>query len=185
MQKLGLRPEKKEKDRQRMVKLARIITKKQIKASEPMEDILKLIHKTSKTPVKKVTYVKSVNIQKAKRVYPSKYVRYTTKPSRDKLTKQIVYGLDSSVNTLNIPGFKQSSGTSRFNTNSLTWRPNTSHSYIKNEYNFRPNSTSSLDLPKNIKMEETLYGFKPNRDKWVPKPILEKSAMIPFIGLKN
>jgi hypothetical protein len=34
-------------------------------------------------------------------------------------------------------------------------------------------------------MEETLYGFKPVRDKWVPKPILEKSAMIPFIGLKN
>ena len=96
-----------------------------------------------------------------------------------------MYGLDSSVKTLNIPGFKQSSGTSRFNTNSLTWRPNTTHSYIKNEYDFRPNSTTSLNLPKNIKMEETLYGFKPNRDKWVPKPILEKSAMIPFIGLKN
>ena len=185
MQKLGLRPEKKEKDRQRMVKLARIITKKPIKASEPMENILKLVHKTAKTPAKKVTYVKSVNIQKAKRVDPSKYVRYTSKPSRDKLTKQIVYGLDSSVNTLNIPGIKQSSGASRFNTNSLTWKPNTSQSYIKNEYNFRPNSTSSLDLPKNIKMEETLYGFKPIRDKWVPKPILEKSAMIPFIGLKN
>ena len=185
MQKLGLRPEKREKDRQRMVKLARIITKKPIKASEPMENILKLVHKTAKTPAKKVTYVKSVNIQKAKRVDPSKYIRYTSKPSRDKLTKQIVYGLDSSVNTLNIPGFKQSSGTSRFNTNSLTWKPNTTQSYIKNEYNFRPNSTSSLNLPKNIKMEETLYGFKPNRDKWVPKPILEKSAMIPFIGLKN
>ena len=43
MQKLGLRPEKKEKDRQRMVKLARIITKKSIKASEPMENILKMV----------------------------------------------------------------------------------------------------------------------------------------------
>ena len=31
MQNLGLRPEKREKDRQRMVKLARIITKKPIK----------------------------------------------------------------------------------------------------------------------------------------------------------
>ena len=185
MHKLKLRPEKKEKDRQRMVKLARIITKKPIKASEPMENILKMVHKKPKTPAKKVTHVKSVNIQKAKRVDPSKYVKYTSKPSRDKLSKQIVYGLDSSVNTLNIPGFKQSSGVSRFNTNSLTWKPNTTHSYIKNEYDFRPNSTTSLNLPKNIKMEETLYGFKPNRDKWVPKPILEKSAMIPFIGLKN
>jgi len=185
MQKLGLRPEKREKDRQRMVKLARIITKKPIKSIEPMEKILKLVHKTPKTPAKTILRVKSVNIQKAKRVDPSKYTKYTTKPSKEKLSRQIVYGLDSSVNTVNIPGFKRSSGTSRFNTNSLTWKPNTTHSYIKNEYDFRPNNTTQFNLPENIKMEETLYGFKPNRDKWVPKPILEKSAMIPFIGLKN
>ena len=185
MQKLGLRPEKREKDRQRMVKLARIITKKPIKSTEPMEKILKLVHKVPKTPAKKILRIKSVNIQKAKRVDPSKYTKYTTKPSKEKLSRQIVYGLDSSVNTVNIPGFKQSSGTSRFNTKSLTWKPNTSHSYIKNEYDFRPNNTTQFNLPESIKMEETLYGFKPNRDKWVPKPILEKSAMIPFIGLKN
>ena len=185
MQKLGLRPEKREKDRQRMVKLARIITKKPIKSTEPMEKILKLVHKTPKTPAKKILRIKSVNIQKAKRVDPSKYTKYTTKPSKEKLSRQIVYGLDSSVNTVNIPGFKQSSGISRFNTNTLTWKPNTSHSYIKNEYDFRPNNTTQFNLPESVKMEETLYGFKPNRDKWVPKPILEKSAMIPFIGLKN
>ena len=185
MQKLGLRPEKREKDRQRMVKLARIITKKPIKSTEPMEKILKLVHKVPKTPEKKILRIKSVNIQKAKRVDPSKYAKYTTKPSKEKLSKQIVYGLDSSVNTVNIPGFRQSSGISRFNTNTLTWKPNTSHSYIKNEYDFRPNNTTQFNLPESVKMEETLYGFKPNRDKWVPKPILEKSAMIPFIGLKN
>ena len=185
MQKLGLRPEKREKDRQRMVKLARIITKKPIKSTEPMEKILKLVHKVPKTPAKKILRIKSVNIQKAKRVDPSKYAKYTTKPSKEKLSRQIVYGLDSSVNTVNIPGFKQSSGISRFNTNTLTWKPNTSHSYIKNEYDFRPNNTTQFNLPESVKMEETLYGFKPNRDKWVPKPILEKSAMIPFIGLKN
>tara|TARA_B000000557_G_scaffold264713_1_gene271196 strand:- start:3896 stop:5293 length:1398 start_codon:yes stop_codon:yes gene_type:complete len=185
MQKLGLRPEKKEKDRQRMVKLARIITKKQIKASEPMEKILKIVHKRPKTPSKRISYVKTPNIYKAKRVNPSKYKEFTTKPSKDKLTKQIIYGLDSSVRDINIPGFKQSSGIQRFNTNSLTWKPNTSHSYIKNEFSFRPDNTLNREIPKNIKMEETLYGFKPQRDKWVPKPILEKSAMIPFIGLKN
>jgi len=185
MQKLGLRPEKREKDRQRMVKLARIITKKPIKSTEPMEKILKLVHKVPKTPAKKILRIKSVNIQKAKRVDPSKYAKYTTKPSKEKLSRQIVYGLDSSVNTVNIPGFRQSSGISRFNTNTLTWKPNTSHSYIKNEYDFRPNNNTQLNLPESVKMEETLYGFKPNRDKWVPKPILEKSAMIPFIGLKN
>ena len=103
MQKLGLRPEKREKDRQRMVKLARIITKKPIKSTEPMEKILKLVHKVPKTPAKKILRIKSVNIQKAKRVDPSKYTKYTTKPSKEKLSRQIVYGLDSSVNTVNIP----------------------------------------------------------------------------------
>ena len=183
MHKLGLRPEKREKDRQRMLKLARIVTKKQINSSEPMDKILKLVHKTPKTPAKKIAYTKHVNMQRAKRVNPSKYVSYTTQPSKEKLSKQLVYGLDSSVNTINIEGFTRTHGTSRFNTNSLLWKPDTSRSYIRNEYNFRP--THPVELPKKIKMEETLYGFKPVRDKWVPKPILEKSAMIPFIGLKN
>jgi hypothetical protein len=183
MHKLGLRPEKREKDRQRMLKLARIITKKNIDSSESMDKILKLVHKTPRTPAKKIVYTKNVNIQRAKRINPSKYINYTTKPSKEKLTKQLVYGLNSSVNNINIEGFTRTHGTSRFNTNSLLWKPNTSHSYIKNEYNFRP--TKPLELPKNIKMEETLYGFKPVRDQWVPKPILEKSAMIPFIGLKK
>lgn len=183
MHKLGLRPEKKEKDRQRMVKLARLITKKQIKASEQMDKILKLIHKIPKTPYKKITYTKNVNMYKAKRVNPQKYTSFTTTPSKDKLSRQIVHGLNSSVSNINIPGFIPSRGSERFNTNTLTWKPNRSFSYIKNEYAFRP--SQPIELPKNIKMEETLYGFKPVRDKWVPKPILEKSAMIPFIGLKN
>ena len=182
MYKLGLRPEKKEKDRQRMLKLARIVTGKQIKTSESMEKILKMIHKVPRTPAKKLVYARTPDIQKAQRVNPSKYVGYTTKPSVEKLSKQIVYGLHSTVSDINIEGFMPSHGTSRFNTDSLTWRPNTSRSYVKNEYNFRP--SSAIELPKNIKMEETLYGFKPVRDKWVPKPLLEKSAMIPFIGLK-
>lgn len=183
MHKLGLRPEKKEKDRQRMLKLARIVTKKQINSSEHMDKILKLVHKTPRTPAKKIVPTKYVNMQRAKRINPSKYVSYTTQPSKEKLSKQIVYGLDSSINNINIEGFTRTHGTSRFNTNSLLWKPDTSRSYIKNEYNFRP--TYPVELPKKIKMEETLYGFKPVRDKWVPKPILEKSAMIPFIGLKN
>jgi len=183
MNKLGLRPEKREKDRQRMLKLARIITKKNIDSSESMDKILKLVHKTPRTPAKKIVYTKNVNMHRAKRVNPLKYTSFTTTPSKDKLSRQIVHGLNSSVSNINIPGFAPSHGSERFNTNTLTWKPNRSFSYVKNEYAFRP--AQPIELPKNIKMEETLYGFKPVRDKWVSKPILEKSAMIPFIGLKN
>jgi len=59
----------------------------------------------------------------------------------------------------------------------------TNNSYVKNEYMFRPNT--ARPLPTNFKLEETLYGFRKDRNAWVPKPLLNKAAMIPFIGLKN
>ena len=68
----------------------------------------------------------------------------------------------------------------------MEWKKVNNLNYVRNETNFRP--IKAKPLPSNInnvKMEETLYGFKPVRDHWVPKPILEKSSMIPFIGLKK
>jgi hypothetical protein len=39
-------------------------------------------------------------------------------------------------------------------------------------------------IPNNLNIQETLYGFKPRRDGWVPKPLLKRAAEIPFVGLK-
>ena len=30
-----------------------------------------------------------------------------------------------------------------------------------------------------------LYGFRPQRDKWVPNAIIEKAKLIPFVGFKD
>jgi hypothetical protein len=40
-------------------------------------------------------------------------------------------------------------------------------------------------IPKNINPLNTLYGYNPRRNAWVPKNMLNKSAAIPFVGLKK
>jgi hypothetical protein len=49
--------------------------------------------------------------------------------------------------------------------------------------NLRVKNTKKL--PKKIDVGKTLYGHKPRRNKWVPKPVLDKAAAIPFVGLKK
>jgi hypothetical protein len=173
MSKLNLRPEKKEKDRQRLIKLAQLLDKK-VTASNSIEDIFKrvkrLITRKSAPATKKNA---QVSVSQAKRIDPYKYKNFTTKPSEDKLSKQIVHGLKPVTNNTNINGYKKSSGNQKLNLKS----------YVKNEVNLRP--VNAKKLPKNINPLNTLYGYNPRRNAWVPKNVLNKSAAIPFVGLKK
>ena len=184
MQKLGLRPEKKEKDRQRMYKLARMITKgANISATDSINTIYNRTHNKIKS-VRFVTRRKgNVNMSLAAKVDPMRYSAFTTKPREDRLSKQLVYGVKGSVPNLNIPGYTKTHGNQRFNLNKRVWVKNTSKSYVKNEFNYRP--TTGKGIPNKIDFTKLLYGYKPVRDKWVPPPIIKKAAMIPFVGLKN
>ena len=184
MQKLGLRPEKKEKDRQRMYKLARMITKGvNISATDSINTIYNRTHNKIKS-VRFVTRRKgNVNMSLAAKVDPMRYSAFTTKPREDRLSKQLVYGVKGSVPNLNIPGYTKTHGNQRFNLNKRVWVKNTSKSYVKNEFNYRP--TTGKGIPNKIDFTKLLYGYKPVRDKWVPPPIIKKAAMIPFVGLKN
>jgi len=92
-----------------------------------------------------------------------------------------VYGLKSEQPNVNIPGYHQTHGDKRFHPTKMNWESNTRNSYVKNEFTHRP--IEAKTIPSNFKMEETLYGFKKTRDDWVPKPILRKSSMIPYVGL--
>ena len=184
MQKLGLRPEKKEKDRQRMYKLARMITKGvNISATDSINTIYNRTHNKIKS-VRFVTRRKgNVNMSLAAKVDPMRYSAFTTKPREDRLSKQLVYGVKGSVPNLNIPGYTKTHGNQRFNLNKQVWVKNTSKSYVKNEFNYRP--TTGKGIPNKIDFTKLLYGYKPVRDKWVPPSIIKKAAMIPFVGLKN
>lgn len=184
MQKLGLRaPEKKEKDRRRMIKLARLVTKRKILQNDSMENIMKKVGIPLKKITKKHAAFRNVKMSNAKKVNPKRYMAFTTTPDPEKISKQYVHGLKTSHNMGNLSGFTKTHGNMRFNTEELNWVKNKSENYVKNEFNYRPKRP--LPLPEKIKLEETLYGFKPARDAWVPKPIIRKSAMIPFIGVKD
>jgi len=183
MQKLKLRPEKKEKDRQRLVRLARLFDKR-IKLNDSIEDVFKrvrgkIIRKGAPATKKNAR----VSMNQAKRIDPYKYKNFTTKPSDDRLSKQMVYGFKSAVKNTKVNGYEKSSGNKRFNLGSQTWKNVTNNSYVKNEFNLRPKN--SKNLPKNFNVSNTLYGFKPRRNMWVDKNVLNKSAAIPFVGLKK
>jgi hypothetical protein len=182
MHKLNLRPEKKEKDRQRLVKLAKLFDKR-INGSNSIEDVFKRVKGKI---VKRAPVVKKdakVPMNRAKKVDPYKYKNYTTKPVQDKLSKQIVHGLKPVVKNTNVNGYTKSSGNKRFNLNTLEWKNVKNNSYVKNEFNLRPEK--ALPLPKNMNITKTLYGYKPRRNQWVPKELLNKAAAIPFVGLKK
>lgn len=182
MQKLGLRPEKREKDRQRLFKLSKSMSNS-ITSKDNMDTILKKV-KTKLRRVKTIHQTRGkVSIPNALRVNPRKYETYTTEPSTERLSKQIVHAVKPSVKNVIIEGFEKTSGNQKFNTNTLKWKQNNTNSYIHNEFPLRP--TESQPLPPNLNTQATLYGFKPRRDGWVPKPLLRKAAEIPFIGLKK
>lgn len=190
MQKMGLRPGKKEKDRKRMLALGRLMTKKKLLSTDSIDTIAKKVGiKYGKPAHKFRTYTKVGPglIKKASKVNPKKYRLSTTTPSKPKLSKDIFYGLKANhVNMRTPPNYIRTQSNQIFNLEKMAWKPNPNQSYIRNEMNFRPSKPRPLPSKiNNVNMTETLYGFKPIRDQWVPKPVLEKSAMIPFIGLKK
>lgn len=183
MSKLKLRPEKKEKDRQRLVKLAQLLDKK-VKSTDSIDDIFKRVKSLiirKGAPVTKKDA--KVSVAKASRVDPFKYKNFTTKPSEEKLSKQIVHGLKPVTKNTNVNGYKNSSGNKRLNLKTLKWKNVNNNSYVKNEFNLRPENAKKL--PNNLNFLNTLYGHNPRRNAWVPKNVLNKSAAIPFVGLKK
>ena len=119
----------------------------------------------------------------AARVNPFAYSEYTSKPKIDRLAKQIVYGVKTSIPNMNIPGYKRTYGNQRFDLKKQAWIQNNSKSYIKNEFNYRPASANKL--PNKFDVSKLLYGYKPLRDRWVPQSIIKRASQIPFVGLKN
>ena len=190
MQKMGLRMGKVEKDRKRMIALGRLMSKKRILSTDSIDTIAKKVGiKLGKPAHTFRTYTKvgpSV-MKRASEVKPKRYHLSTTTPSKPKLSKDIFYGLKANHNEMKTPpNYLRTQSNQVFNLEKMKWRPNPNQNYVRNEMNFRPAKPKPLPSRiNNVRMEETLYGFKPTRDQWVPKPILEGSAMIPFIGLKK
>ena len=183
MQKLNLRPEKKDKDRQRLFRLAKLYTKT-VKSTDSMESIFQKVYpkisKRTRSVPKRTT---TLPVKKATRVNPYKFEEFTTTPSKSRLSKQIVHGIRTVTPSTNVSGFEKTHGNQRLNLDSYLWKKNDTNEYVKNEFTMRPKEP--MNIPNNLNVQETLYGFRPRRDGWVPKPLLQRAAQIPFVGLKN
>ena len=182
MHKLKLRPEKKEKDRQRLVKLSKLFVKN-IKAGDSIETVFRRVRSkiVKKRPVTRKDG--KVSMSRAAKINPNKYKQYTSEPSDERLSKQFVHGLKTSSNKMKVSGYENTSGNKRFNLESLRWKNVTNNSYVKNEMNLRTKNAKSI--PKNLNVSKTLYGHNPRRNKWVPNAVVNKAAAIPFVGLKK
>jgi hypothetical protein len=179
MQKLGLRPEKKIKDKQRMFKLVKMLTGK-AKASDTLESLFKSVQNTKFTPKRVYKTDGKVSMAAASRVNPKKYEKYTTEPSIDSLSRKILYGVNT---TQNKTGFVKTNGNMRFDLDTLQWVENKRNSYIGNQYSLRPKNT--VPISSDVLKNPPLYGFNPKRDSWVSPSLLKRSALIPVVGLKK
>tara|TARA_B110000902_G_scaffold264554_1_gene346371 strand:+ start:1395 stop:2795 length:1401 start_codon:yes stop_codon:yes gene_type:complete len=180
---LKLRPEKLEKDRQRLLRLAQMFDKR-VKSTDSIDAIFKRVKsKLTRVYTAKVTKSRDVSMKNALQVDPRKYTKYTTEPSRERLSKQIVHGVNPVTRNAVVEGYERSNGNQRFNLNTLRWKRDNSNAYTRNEFALRP--VAQQVIPKDLNVQATLYGFKPRRDGWVPKPLLQRAAAIPFIGLKK
>jgi len=179
MQKLGLRPEKKIKDKQRMFKLVKMLTGK-AKASDTLENLFKSVQNTRFTPKRVYKTDGKVNMTAAGKVNPRKYEKYTTEPSIDSMSRKILYGANTGQNK---QGFVRTDGTMRFDLNTLQWVENKRKVYIGNQYSLRPRN--SVPVSNDVLKNPPLYGYNPKRDSWVSSSLLKRSALIPVVGLKK
>ena len=179
MQKLGLRPEKKIKDKQRMFKLVKMLTGK-AKASDTLENLFKSVQNTRFTPKRVYKTDGKVNMTSAGKVNPRKYEKYTTEPSIDSMSRKILYGANTGQNK---QGFVRTDGTMRFDLNTLQWVENKRKVYIGNQYSLRPRN--SVPVSNDVLKNPPLYGYNPKRDSWVSSSLLKRSALIPVVGLKK
>ena len=185
MKKLGLRPNKQEKDKKRMLTFARKILNIKNVSSKTRDDII------FKLSINKFKNVKNIQVRKRqsidsdflKRVStlkPGLYKKFTTKPIIDKVLKIHRPGLlNNSLNT----SYKTNSEF-YFDKKKKDWRMSKNPFYVRNRFMYR-NKEPRMNNQNIIPYENTLYSHYPKRDRWIPREIIRKSAMIPYIGLKN
>ena len=188
MQTLGLRPEKKNKDRKRMFEFSKkILGLKDVSSKDTIDTLfkksLKVVKNDDASHSSKPKKVFGSLLGRARKVNPLEWSERTTVPSRKKVVSQFLVGLRG-PRGLNIKNYKRTSGDYRFNIDTQLWKKNTSPYYVKNEYNYRPTKNVNVNFSK-VQPTHALYGYNPKRNKNMPSNIINKASLIPLVGLKN
>jgi len=183
MKSLGLRPKKIKKDKKRMVSFSqKVLGIKGITSKTQDKEIFqKAVKSISPTPIVKLISGYRPHIPK-KLPDPSRFKEYTTEPGIQVVKKMIVPGIVTR-DFVSIDGFEKTDSRMYFNRKTQTWKMSRNPHYIRNKYNFRSSHDRLTYVPQ--KLSDTLYGYNDQRNSWISSSIIDKTAMIPFVGLKN
>jgi len=181
MQSLGLRPDKVKKDRERLFSFATHVLKiKGIDSSMSLQQLYTKIKPSS--PVYSSIHRKNPSVSFInniiKNINPLKYFNRTTVPFKTKILLEHVIGSHTPL-----PDFKNTRSEYYFDVQKRKWRKSTDPSYIRNMYQYRPTALPVTFKP--LPIQNTLYGWNPVRNRKMSPVLRTKSALIPFIGLKN
>ena len=157
---LKLRPEKLNKNKERLVKFAKYVYdvnfKNNSKQNRAYKSIVNTNHSTKLNQKKPLTQ-KFINT--ISKINPHTYKNFTTPLSWNKIKR---YSYAPYVHNQEY----------RFNNKTRKWVLDNKSTYIHEKWNIRNNRA-------------ILYGFNPRRNKWVPNTIIEKSKSIPLVAFKD
>ena len=193
LQKLNLRPTKKDKDRKRLYVFAKyIVETKSASAKDSIDVLYTKINKAIRSWKNKWNLIgnrprstfrpalSKPEFARTLRLDPYAYENVTTVPDRDKVYKQFFYGLKTST-SLKIPGYYPTFSNYRFDIHKGEWVKNSSPLYIHDEATHRPLNIKNFP---NVPVQDTLYGYSPARNNWMSEKLVKKAATIPLVGLK-
>ena len=183
LQMLGLRPDKVDKDKKRMVQFSKdVLGIKNISSRDSLYNIFEKAKK--KLPKKKDLIIKrsKFNPEDAKKINVKKYKEFTTDSSKDKLIDTFIIGSNKPLK-----GFKPTNSNMRFDVKTSKWVKNTNKVYVRNSYLYRRNKNAEniKTLPKIENKRNFLHSYNPQRDFFINQSIVDKAFAIPFIGLKK
>ena len=190
MKSLGLRPEKTQKDRSRMEKLAKYAFKTEVMNSNTNLNIIKKIAKKTKDSSTFLKQTKKMPLARIENINPNTYADYTTILTRRQAARIAfpVYG----PRGVKVNGYKPTGDTRyRFDHNTHKWVYDPSRRFIRNTATYRihnPKVKNWRNLPKvKVNMSSTpyIYGYDIKRDRWLSSKMISKVSKIPLTGHKE
>lgn len=180
MQKLGLRPGKRDKDTKRMMNFAKYVLKLQdipddIELNELYKKCSKVVKPEKKVFKKRKVYSLAKLRSMASKVDPLASPRRITAPLSSKvvvLSTGITGPRGQKINK-----YEETAGPMRYNMAHLKWVKNNRRNYIKNEKNYRLKVVN-----ERMPLRSNLYGYNPERNKNIPKNIINKATKIQYAG---
>jgi len=191
MKSLGLRPEKKAKDKERLIKLAKYAFKININKSASNLNIMTKTGAVRKRRLAPLKQKEKLPIDKIAKINPFNYEKYTTKLTRRQIGR-IAFPTFGPAG-LNIKNYTPVNNTRfTFDTKTHKWVRASHRAYVRNTANYRVNHAKSSNWQKaaklkgvNLTAKPSVYGYSITRNKWIPSDVLSKVAKMPLVGHKG